>query len=252
MPVPGTAVSLIKLGILAWLGVLVVCPSERRNWIRWHWPATVAWKPRDRDQVNRVGTAVLVPVAAFFVVLYGAPAWVLDQISGGRFDTSWTAYTADVQRLGLPLFIGLMVGLLALRSFVAIQGQWRRRSRRINIGLNMALACLILSLAVGGNVFQSSAVDQIARSVLALVAVIYVPSVGVQVYGELGQVDRAVTMLNTTRLMRKPRAASRGVRPTALEHNFIIRTRIIQVRLAVQEKLPASRLTTLACGQASR
>jgi hypothetical protein len=124
-------------------------------------------------------------------VLYGAPTWVLDHISGGRFDTSWTAYTADFQRLRLPCFIGLMVGLLALLSFVAIQGRWRRLTRCMNIGLNMALACLIVSFAVDANIFQSSQVDQIARNVLALVAVIYVPSVGAQLYGEIGRLDRA-------------------------------------------------------------
>ena len=186
----GIADDLVKIGILAWLGVLVVAFGAK-NWIRWHWPATAAWKPRDRDRVNRVGTAVVVPIATFFVVLYGAPTWVLDQISGGRFDTSWAAYTADFQRLRLPCFIGLMVGLLALLSFVAIQGRWRRHTRCINIGLNMALASLILSFAVDGNIFESSLVDQIARNVLALVSVIYVPSVGVQLYGEIGRLDRA-------------------------------------------------------------
>ena len=187
---PGTADNLVKIGILVWLGLLVVAFGAK-NWIRRRWPATVLWEPRDRDRANRVGTAVVVPIATFFVVLYGAPTWVLDQISGGRFDTSWAAYTADFQRLRLPCFIGLMVGLLALLSFVAIQGRWRRLTRRINIGLNMALACLILSFAVDGNIFQSSLVDQIARNVLALVAVIYVPSVGVQLYGEIGRLDRA-------------------------------------------------------------
>jgi hypothetical protein len=54
----------------------------------------------------------------------------------------------------------------------------------------MALACLTLSFAVDGNIFQSSLVDQIARNVLALVAVFYVPSVGVQLYGEIGRLDR--------------------------------------------------------------
>jgi hypothetical protein len=187
---PETADNLVKIGLLVWLGLLVVAFGAK-NWIRRRWPATLLWEPRDRDRANRVGTAVVVPIATFFVVLYGAPTWVLDQISGGRFDTSWTAYTADFQRLRLPCFIGLMVGLLALLSFVAIQGRWRRLTRRINIGLNMALACLILSFAVDGNIFQSSLVDQIARNVLALVAVIYVPSVGVQLYGEIGRLDRA-------------------------------------------------------------
>ncbi len=185
----GTADNLVKIGILVWLGLLVVAYGAK-NWIRRRWPATVRWEHRDRDRANRVGTAVVVPIATFFIVLYGAPGWVLDQISGGRLDTSWAAYTADFQRLRLLCFIGLMVGLLALLSFVAIQGQWRRVTRRINIGLNMALACLILSFAVDGNVFQSSQVDQIARNVLALVAVIYLPSVGVQLFGEIGRLER--------------------------------------------------------------
>lgn len=68
-----------------------------------------------------------------------------------------------------------------------------RLTRRINIGFNVEMAGLILSLAVEGNIFQSSAVDQIARNVLALVAAIYVPSVGIMLYGEIGRLDRAVT-----------------------------------------------------------
>jgi hypothetical protein len=194
---PGTADDFVKVGIMAWLGFLVVVFGAR-NWICRRWPATALWKPRDRDRANRVGTAVVVPIATFVVVLYGAPTWVLDQISGGRFNTSWAAYTADFQKLRLPLFIGLEVGLLALLSFVAIQGRWRRLTRRINIGLNMALACLVLSFAVDGNIFQSSLVDQIARDVLALVAVVYVPSVGVQLYGEIGRLDRAAAAIDQT------------------------------------------------------
>jgi hypothetical protein len=181
---------LVKIGILAWLGILVVAFGAK-NWIHWRWPTTRVWKPHDRDRVSRVGTAVLVPIATFFIILYSAPTWVLDRVLGDRFNTSWAVYTADFQQLRLPCFIGLMVGLLALLSFVAIQGRWNRLMRYINIGLNMALACLILSFAVGGNIFQSSVVDQIARNVLALVALIYVPSVGVQLYGEMGRLDRA-------------------------------------------------------------
>jgi hypothetical protein len=189
---PGTADNLVGIGILDWLGLLVVAFGAK-NWIRRRRPAAALWEPRDRDRASRVGTAVVVPIATFFVVLYGAPTWVLDHISGGQFDTSWAAYTADFQRLRLPCFIGLMAGLLTLLSFVAIRGRWSWHTRRINIGLNMALACLVLFLAADGNIFQSSVVDQIARKVLALVAFIYVPSVGILLYGEVGRLDRTVT-----------------------------------------------------------
>ena len=49
----------------------------------------------------------------------------------------------------------------------------------------------IVSCAANGNIFQSSLVDQIAGNVLALFALIYVPSVGVQLYGEIGRIDRS-------------------------------------------------------------
>lgn len=62
--------------------------------------------------------------------------------------------------------------------------------RRINLGLNMAPAGLMLCFAVVGNIFQSGAVDQIARDVIALIALIYVPCVGIQLYGEIGRIDR--------------------------------------------------------------
>jgi len=48
-------------------------------------------------------------------------------------------------------------------------------------------------MAVNGNIFQSSVVDQIARDVFALVAAVYIPCVGIMLYGEIGRLDRAVT-----------------------------------------------------------
>jgi hypothetical protein len=177
--------------ILAWFGFLVVA-FGLRGWMRRRWPKSALWKPQDRNRANRVGAALVLPVAGLCVLLYAAPAWVLDRVSGGRMQTAWAAYTDDFEHFGLPLTIGLMVGLLALLSFAAIQGRWSRITRRIDIGLNCALAGLMLYLAVDGNIFQSAVVDQIARNVLAVVAAIYVPCVGVMIYGELGRVERAV------------------------------------------------------------
>jgi hypothetical protein len=187
---PGAGDDAVGRGILDWLGLLVVVFGVK-SWIRRSWPAAARWKPRDRDRANRVGTAILVPLATLVVILYAAPARVFDLVSGGRFDTSWAEYTADFQRLRLPWFIGCLAGLLILASFAAIQGRWSRLTRRLNIGLNAVLALLTLSFAVDGNLFQSGEADQIARNVLAVVAVVYVPCVGVQIYGEIGRINRA-------------------------------------------------------------
>jgi hypothetical protein len=192
-PLPEIAGDLVTLGILAWLGLLVVAFGAK-GWVRRSWPEAARWKPRDRDRVNRVGTAVMVPIATLVVILYAAPALVLDRVSGGRIDASPLEYTAAFRQARLPWFIGCLAGLLALQSFAAVRGRWSRLTRRVNIGLNAALAGLTLWFAVSGNVFQSGEADQIARGVLALVAVVYVPYVGVQIYGETGRIDRpAVT-----------------------------------------------------------
>jgi hypothetical protein len=186
----GTGANVDVTAILAWLGFLVVVFGIR-NWIRRRSPKRALWEPRDRDRVYRLGTALMVPIATFFVVLYAAPAWMLDHLSGGRFDTSWATYTEEFQHFGLPGLVGLWAGLLALLSFAALRGSWSWFTRRIDLGLNLAMAGLILFLAVNGNIFRSSVVNDIAREVLALVAAIYIPSLGVRIYGEIGRLDRA-------------------------------------------------------------
>jgi hypothetical protein len=210
-PAPGNADDLVALGIPGWLGVLVLA-FGLKSWIRRNWPSTALWKPRDRDRVNRVGAAIVVPLATLVVILYAAPARVFDLVSGGRFDTSWLAYTADFQRLRLPCFIGCLAGLLALLSFAAIRGRWSRLTRRIGIGLNMVLAGLVLFFAVDGNIFQSAEVDRIARDVLTLAALIYVSGVGIQIYGEMGRIDRtAAPPLRTRRQGVSPHFSATGL-----------------------------------------
>jgi hypothetical protein len=172
---PGTTSEVVLFWILVWLGILVVAFGIK-SWSRQRWPKSAQWEPSDRYRVNRVGTALVIPVAACCVVLYAAPAQVLSLITGGRLETSWAAYTENCVRFRLPLYIGLLTGLLALLAFAAIQGRWTLVTRRISVGLNFALAGLVLWLAVEGNIFQSSTVDQLARNVLAIVAAVYVPS----------------------------------------------------------------------------
>lgn len=182
-----SAEDFLKTGIPVWLGVLVMYFGAK-SWIRRRRPEWASWKPRDRDRVNRVATAALIPIASLCIALYAAPAWAIDLVSGGRIETSWAVYTEELRVFRLPMFIGLLIGLTGLRSFAAIRGRWSRITRRIGIGLNMALAVLVGVLAAEGNIFPSSEVDRIARDVLGLVALIYVPCVGAMLYDEMGRI----------------------------------------------------------------
>jgi hypothetical protein len=184
----GAAADVDLLLILAWFGFLVLVFGFK-SYIRRSRPSTAVWQPCDRDRTNRIGTAILVPAAALVVLFYSAPSWMLERASGGRIESSWAAYTAEFEQRRLPWFIAAIIALLAVRTFVAIQGRWSRLTRRLSIGLNAAVAALILSFAVDGNVFRSAEADRIAKSVLACVAVIYVSCVGVQIYGEMGRIE---------------------------------------------------------------
>lgn len=185
---PKTAENLIVIGSLAWFGFLGIVFGVK-NWMYRRWPALGLWKPRERGRVNRIGVAFVVPVAFFVMVLYAAPGWVLDSLSGGRIDTSWAVYSEEFQRTRLPLLIGLMFGLVAMLTLAAIQGRWVRLTRRIDLGINMALALLLLSMAVGGPIFESATVDKIAKDIVALIAAVYVMMVGAILYGEIGRLD---------------------------------------------------------------
>lgn len=189
---PGESVAtMLQVGILAWLGVLVVIFGIQ-HWMRRRWPHARPWRPRDRDRMslaNRIGSAVVIPLAAACIVLYAAPTWVLDLLSRGRFDTSWSAYTEEFRQLRLPCFILLLSASLATIAYTAICGRWTRFTRRLGLGLNMALVLLVMVLAVDGGLFESSHADAIARDVLAAVALFYLPLTGMLLYAELGRVD---------------------------------------------------------------
>jgi hypothetical protein len=61
------------------------------------------------------------------------------------------------------------------QNFKRTTFHWQSRAtyRRIEIAINVALACLVLKFAAEGNVFQSGQADEILRGVLALVGVGY-------------------------------------------------------------------------------
>jgi hypothetical protein len=201
--------TMLQIGILAWLGVLVTTFGVR-SWIRRRWPESRRWRPRDRDRVNRIGTAIVVPLASACVLLYAAPTWVLDQLFRGRLDTSWSAYTPEFQRFQLPWFIGLLAGSLVLLAIAAIRGRWSRFMRRLSVAMNIALSLIVLKFAVDGGLFLSPDVDAIARNVCAAVTLFYLPLMGACLYAELGRVD-----CRSTCWPERPEAATCASKQTA-------------------------------------
>ncbi|MGL6074778.1 MAG: hypothetical protein ACRC8S_11510 [Fimbriiglobus sp.] len=176
----------IIFGSLAWLGFLVLLFRVKR-WLRSRSPAKSLWKPHRRDQVSRIGTAIMIPFASAAIAVYIAPRWMFQQLFGEAMDTSWATYTPEFSEQRLPLLVGLLLASLVLQAYVAVQGRWTRFTRRIGIVSNMSLAGMSLGLAVEGNIFQSSLADNGTKDIFTLVALVYVPSVAVMIYNELGR-----------------------------------------------------------------
>jgi hypothetical protein len=176
----------IVFGSLAWIGFLVLAFRIKR-WLRSRSPAKALWKPHRRDQVSRIGTAIMIPFASAAIAVYMSPRWMFGQIFGNAMNTSWAEYTEHFSEERLPLLVGLLMGALVLQAYVAVQGRWTRFTRRLGILSNMALAGMSLGLAVEGNIFQSSVADSGTRDIFSLVALVYVPSVAVMIYNEMGR-----------------------------------------------------------------
>ena len=167
---------------LGWLGFLVLVFATR-SWARRHWPALVAWKPRDPNRASRFGSVALIGVIVLGVVCYGSPTWVAAQITGGSIP-HWmanVAYTADFQATRLPWLLALWVGQGVLMAWIAYEGRWRPVTRRLEAGLNLAVALALIWFLADGPVFQTAATDHTAKAWLAPIALLMLLFAGWQI-----------------------------------------------------------------------
>ncbi|HEY1426145.1 MAG TPA: hypothetical protein VGF50_05690 [Caulobacteraceae bacterium] len=159
------------VAILAWLGLLVLFFATR-NWARRRSPSLAAWRPRDPDHVNRVGSLALVAVIALGAVCYGAPAWVAARFTGGPVP-AWmarVAYAPDFQATRLPWLLALWAGQALLFAWLVVEGRWRRLTRRVEAALALAVSLALIWFLAAGPIFQAPAIDRTAKAWLALIA----------------------------------------------------------------------------------
>jgi hypothetical protein len=181
----------LEVDALSWIGLLTAY-FGLKAWSRKRWPQQGLWVPRDRDRVSWVGVLAAFPLAGACMALYAAPVWFLDTISGNTLPTGWASYTAEFTRWRLPFLIGLQAALLVLLAHAAWVGRWRKFTRRLSILCNLILAILVLVISADGAVFQLGKVDQVARGILGLVGLVYLPSVGMMIHRELGRVEQTI------------------------------------------------------------
>lgn len=122
-----------------WLGVLVLLFAAR-SLISRRRDEDRDWKPA---QLNRGATLALAALSFVGILVYGAPAWLYGQLTGGQELTSWLQYDPDFHRARLPWLLALWAaqGLLLLE--VGRRGEWTETLRRVNYGLSAGVIVVL-------------------------------------------------------------------------------------------------------------
>ncbi|MEV0391298.1 hypothetical protein [Nonomuraea sp. NPDC050643] len=177
------------LAVLWWPGLLVVCFAAAA-WLRRHRPEPTAWKPRpmDRERVNRAGhVAGIVAAVCGLLVLFNAGR-LLDHFYDGRAAAhAYQVFALDDDFLSrrAPWLLSLMVLHLALYVVLIVRGRWQRLTRRIDLGLTLAVCGALAWALLGGAVFEAGPTDQIVKGVSVLIILGALADVGLKIRREL-------------------------------------------------------------------
>ncbi len=156
--------------VLIWLGLLFVIFAVRA-WTKRRWPKFAAWKPRDRDRVSRPANAALVAVICLGIVCYGAPSQVFAAFIRGHHLPVILLYDPSFAATRLPLLLVVWIATAALYAWTAISGRWQTLTRRLDAGLELAVALTLVWFAAAGPIMLTPASDHILKAWLAPVVV---------------------------------------------------------------------------------
>lgn len=171
---------------LWWPGVLVVY-FGLSAWDRRRRPESSGWKPRAADRIQG-GRAthvlgMLGILCGLFVLL--DPTWILDLFWGGRAaPVAYEAltYTDTFRARQAPWLLGLLLVNIPLFLAVIASGRWSVMLRRVETVLTLALCGVMAWTVVDGPVFRTTTSDQAAKSLLVLIVVATLATLGIRQY----------------------------------------------------------------------
>ena len=168
------------LGAFWWPGFLVSV-TMIAAFVRLRWPAKAeAWKPKlvDRDYVNRPMYAVGLGFALLGVGVWVALAWWATTYAGTNHLAGVFEFDAEFLATRAPLVLLYWAATIAMMVLLIIEGRWRPLTRRIELGLTVALCALLLWIVFGGRVFVQEAADATTDGALLLVVVLVLADAG--------------------------------------------------------------------------
>lgn len=176
------------------LGVLVLVFATMGWWRRRHTDA-FGWKPNPgRDAMPR-GLALLACGATlvFPFFMYAAPASFVRVFSLGALDGRGLALAGDFAGSGLRVAtLALLGALVVVYAAIAVQGGWRRWTRRIGIGAGAGLGMLCLAHAGETlRIFDSATANEVAKPTFIAVALLLLLGAAYDGYREWARIQPA-------------------------------------------------------------
>ncbi len=162
--------SLLVLGVL--LLVFWLLGAVRRIY-----PGLLAWRPRslppvrDPDQINRLGAAAAVTAWTLGFLILMQPVAFFDVLWGGQTPAAMRhsfAFDETFSRTRAPILWFVLGASLLLYAWATVEGQWRKLTRRIDLGLSVAIGLVSTWIILAGPIFAAAPTDQIMKFGMAV------------------------------------------------------------------------------------
>jgi len=163
------------------------------TWLRRRFPLPDEWHPRmiDRDRINRTAWVFAIAFFTLGTIWLVAPASVVAQLSGGRLAPQFYAYFVyddTFRQTRLPLLVALMGAHIVLYMRLVADGRWRKLTRRIDIGISVAVCAVLLWSTQVGRILEHDAADRGARIIIVLIVLLVLVDVGSKLLREQARV----------------------------------------------------------------
>lgn len=171
---------------LWWPGVLVV-GFGTGAWVRRRWPQTSEWTPRtgDRGSWARAGLVLGLVYMVCGLALAIEPRWVLDVLFRGRaavaaYDA--LTYTDAFRRHQGPCLLALILLYMTVFITVIVKGRWTVGTRRVQLGLSLAMCAVLAWTVLDGPVFMATSGDRVVKPLLVLIVAITLIDIGIKLH----------------------------------------------------------------------
>jgi hypothetical protein len=178
----------LAIGIFAWLGALVCYFAIRSFADRRRRNGANLWLPRENESVSRAGALSIIAVIGVGMVAYGAPGWLFSQFTHGRLLPAWLEYDPAFHSLRLPVLFFLWGCQAVLLAVLAIRRRWNPVLRRMDVGLEIGVAFVLIWFLAAGRVFKEVAPNRVALSALSTFALLVFIDVGIKLYRGVSRV----------------------------------------------------------------